>query len=213
MYKKVIKFQDGIDKISKGKLANEDSIETMVSGFSFVFNMFKNKNQYKKDLSKGMQFALWQTVIEIGGKYADFPISARFLKHSLEEKPENLLITEGKAVEEILKDNYFKENIKNIVKKYGENNKEFVFDSNIDKAFPMQFYDKDLYFAMNQVELYIEDKKVDSKWNLDIKVHDRYDYTEFKTPDKYYNDTSSFAKSLFSSTLYNLAFFQLLVVL
>lgn len=36
---------------------------------------------YKKVMKfqKGMQFAFWQTVIEVGGKYAEFPISAYVL--------------------------------------------------------------------------------------------------------------------------------------
>lgn len=41
-----------------------------------------------------------------------------------------------------------------------------------------------------------------------MKIHDRYDYSEPKTPDKYYNDTSSVAKSLLSSSLYNLTHFS-----
>ncbi len=52
-------------------------------------------------------------------------------------------------------------------------------------------------------------EKHGEKWNLDIKLHDRYDYSEFKKIDKYYKDTGSVPKSIFSSTLYNLAWYSM----
>ena len=208
LYKKVTKFQDGIDKISKGNFTDEDSIKTIITSLSFIFNMGKNKKQYEKSTFKAMQYAFWQTVIETGGRYAEFPISAEFLQHSLEEKPDDLVITEGKVVQEILEDESFKNNIKNIVIKYGENCNEFNFNGLKDDSFPMNFNDKDLYFAIHRAELYITGKKVNERWNLEIKLHDRYDYSVPKMPDQYYNDTASIAKSLLSSTLYNLASFS-----
>lgn len=90
LYKKVMKFQNGIDKISKGNFTDEDSIKTIITSLNFIFNMSKNKSQYEKNTFKGMQFAFWQTVIEVGGRYAGFSISAEFLQHSLEENPEDL---------------------------------------------------------------------------------------------------------------------------
>ena len=50
--------------------------------------------------------------------------------------------------------------------------------------------------------------KQGEKWILDIRLHDRYDYTEFKKIHKYYKDTKSVPKSIFSSTLYNFAWFS-----
>ena len=158
---------------------------------------------------KAMQYAFWQTVIETGGKYAEFPISADFLQHSLEKEPEDLVITEGKVVQEILNDKSFKNNINDIVNKYGNECDKFVFDSLKDDSFPMNFNDKDLYFSIHSSELYIEGKKINGKWNLEVKLHDRYDYSKPKNLIKYYNDTSSIAKSIFSSTLYNLASFSI----
>ena len=156
-----------------------------------------------------MQYVFWQTVIEIGGKYAEFDISADFLQHSLEEKPNDLLISEGKVIEEIINDQRFKENINNIVKEYGKNSNKFIFDSEIDKKFPMRFSERDLYFALNNVGLYMIGEKQGEKWNLDIKLQDRYDYSEFKKIDKYYKDTGSVPKSIFSSILYNLAWYSI----
>ena len=205
LYKKVIKFQTGINKIRKGNFKDEDSIKTIITSISFIFNMSRNKSQYEKNTFKGMQFAFWQTVIEVGGKYAEFSIAAYFLQNSLDKKPKDIVITNGEIVDKIKQDKYFQENVSNIVKKYGKNSDTFSFDSKKDDSFPMNFNDKDLYFAIHSADLNINGKKVNDKWNLEIRLHDRYDYSEKKTPDKYYNDTSSVAKSLLSSTLYNLA--------
>ena len=43
LYKKVTKFQNGIDKISKGNFTDEDSIKTIITSLSFIFNMGKNR--------------------------------------------------------------------------------------------------------------------------------------------------------------------------
>ncbi len=209
LYKKATKFTKGINKIKEGKFTDEESIKLLTSSFSFIFNINKNKNQYEKDSFKAMQYVFWQTVIEIGGKYAEFDISADFLQHSLEEKPNDLLISEGKVIEEIINDQRFKENINNIVKEYGKNSNKFIFDSEIDKKFPMRFSERDLYFALNNVGLYMIGEKQGEKWNLDIKLQDRYDYSEFKKIDKYYKDTGSVPKSIFSSILYNLAWYSI----
>ena len=128
LYKKVIKFQDGIDKISKGNCTDEDSIKKIITSISFIFNMSKNKKQYENNAFKGMQFAFWQTVIEVGGNYAEFPISAYFLQHSLVENPENLYITDGNIVETIKKDNNFKNIVKKIVEEKGKNSDSFEYD-------------------------------------------------------------------------------------
>lgn len=72
----------------------------------------------------------------------------------------------------------------------------------------MNFNDKDLYFAIHSADLNIKGERFNKKWNLEIKLHDRYDYSKFKTLNQYYKDTSSMAKSLLSSTLYNFASFS-----
>ena len=89
--------------------------------------------------------------------------------------------------------------------KFGKDCDNFIFDGTKDHSFPMIFTDKDLYFAIHGSSLYIKGKKFENKWNLVIKLHDRYDYSKPKMLDQYYNDTNSVAKSLLSSTLYNLA--------
>lgn len=208
LYKKSTKFTEGIEKLSKGNFTDEESIKLIISSFSFIFNMQKNSNQYEKNSFKAMQYVFWQTVVEVGRNYAEFDISADFLQHSLEKEPKDLIIKEGKVIQKIINDNKFKENINNIINECGKNNEEFIFDTPNNKEFPMTFSESDLYFSLNNVSLYIKAKKENKKWNLEINLHDRYDYTEFKNIDKYYKDTRSIPKSIFSSTLYNLAHYS-----
>lgn len=209
LYKKATRFTEGIKELKKGNFTDEESIRLLLASFSFIFNIKKNKNQYENSTFKAMQYVFWQAVIEDGGKYAEFNISADFLQHSLEEKPTDLVFTEGKVVQAIVEDENFKANINSIIKKYGENCNEFIFDSNIDDSFPMSFAEKDLYFSIHDIELKVKGEKQNEKWILDINLHDQYDYSEFKKIDKYYKDTKSIPKSIFSSTLYNLAWFSM----
>ena len=85
------------------------------------------------------------------------------MQHSLESKPSNLLISNGKIIEEIIKDKNFKKCISNIVEKYGSNNNEFIFDSGTDKYFPLAFSESDLYFSLNKVYLFVKGKKENGK--------------------------------------------------
>lgn len=165
-------------------------------------DMKKSKNQYEKSHFKAMQYAFWQTVIEVGGKYAEFDISADFLQHSLEEKPEDLYITNGKVVDEIKKDNQFKEKVNKIIAEYGKGKTQFVTKSNDNY---ISFNNKDLYFSIHSANMIVKGNKYNEKWELDISLDDKYDYSAPKGILQYYFDTNSVPKSIFSSTLYNLA--------
>lgn len=210
LYKKERKFENNLSKLKNSNDEEDDEkLKLLFTSFSYIFNMYRNKNQYEKNSFIEMQYAFWQTVIEVGGRYANFELAAQFLQHSLEEKPEDLVFTEGKIIEEIKKQEQFQKTISKIIKKYGSNNNEFVFDSNVDKDFPVSFSDKDLYFAINRAELKMIGRKQNENWDLDIKLHDTYDYTDFKNINDYYFDTNSVLKSIFSSTLYNLAYYSI----
>ncbi len=165
-------------------------------------DMKKSKNQYEENHFKAMQYAFWQTVIEVGGKYAEFDISADFLQHSLEKKPEDLHIIDGKVVDEIKGDNQFKEKINKIISQYGKGKKQFVAKG---EDTSISFNNKDLYFSIHSANMVVKGNKNNEKWELDIAFDDLYDYSKPKGIVQYYFDTKSIPKSIFSSTLYNLA--------
>lgn len=204
LFKKVEKFKKSIEQLKNGKFDNEETVKLIIANCSFAFHMKKDQNQYEKNSFKAMQYAFWQTVIEVGGKYVEFDISADFLQHSLEENPENLTIIDGKVIEEIKNDSQFKEKIKEIVKEH-INESEFIAEGeNVN----LHFKNKDLYFAIHSANTKITGKKVNNKWNVKVLLEDTYDYSKFKMPNDYYFDTESIYKSMFSSTLYNLAYFS-----
>ena len=204
--KKQDMFDKNIKELKKNiNNKNIDKIKLIISTFSFIFNLKRNEKQYKKDTFKKMQFVFWQTVVEGGRVLKDYNISAYLLQHSLEENPGDLNITDGFILDAIKEDEIFKKNIKDIVKQYGKKTNKFIFDSNKDDSFPLTFSNGDLYYSIHNSELYIKGNKVNNLWDLEIKLEDKYDYSKMKKPSEYYNDTSSASKSLFSSTLYNLA--------
>lgn len=203
LYKKTTKFQNGIDRIIKGDFTDEDSLKALITSISFVFNMSKNKNQFEKNAFKAMQYAFWQTVIEVGGKYFDYELASKLLQNSLEENPKEFIITDDKIIKSIKKDKNFQDKLKEILNNH-KNQKSF----NVLKGEEsLTFENSDLYFAIHiaDVELKAE-KNEELIWNVNIKLTDKFDFTKFKKPMDYYNDAKSILQSMLSSTLYNLAF-------
>ena len=203
VYKRENKFKKKIKELLDAKLVeNWDSkTKLLLASFSFIFNMQINKNQYQQDAIKEMQYAFWQTVIEVGGRYAGFKFSAELLKHSLEEKPNDLYITDGKIIDDINEDNDFKKQIAKIVKDNMTKTKFILGDQRV------QFNNSDLYFSIHGGTMNINATKTnDNTWEIDVHIIDEYDYTKWKNFGDYYFDANSILKSIFSSTLYNLAF-------
>lgn len=165
--------------------------------------MSKNKNQFEKNAFKAMQYAFWQTVIEVGGKYFDYELASKLLQNSLEENPKEFIITDDKIIKTIKKDKNFQDKLKEILNNH-KNQKSF----NVLKGEEsLTFENSDLYFAIHiaDVELKAE-KNEELIWNVNIKLTDKFDFTKFKMPMDYYNDAKSSLQSMLSSTLYNLAF-------
>jgi len=201
LYKKKKKFDKYIEKIKENDSKDIDELKLLLASCSFIFNLSRYKNQYEKDMFKQMQFMFWQTVIEVGGKYANFKNAAFFLQHSLEESPSNLEIREGQIIEDIKEDKFFKNKINSILERY---NDEKYIDIPLGEE-SLVFESNDLYYGINKAELVINGVKDNNKWKLNVRLNDTYDYTQFKGVKEYFKDTESIKKSLFSSTLYNLA--------
>lgn len=207
LYKRENKFNKNISKLKNNYYKNDTELfKFIMTSFSYIFNLKRNKKQYENNSMKAMQYAFWQTVVEVGGNYANFKIAANFLQHSLEENPSDLYINDGMVVEKICDDKKFKEKLNEVIKKRQKNNKVSFVKKNKDEE-SLNFNNNDLYFAINKVDVLKLDgiKTDDNKWNLEITLGDMYDYTEFKNIEEYYKDTNSVSKSMFSSTIYNLA--------
>lgn len=205
LYRKEEKFERYLNKLTYMKDTAKVGLRFALENSPINLIIKRNTHPFEISAIKNMQYALWQ-VVAIGGNIVRFDSSAELLEHSLTNNPKDILITEGKIVEEIKNDAQFKNKIDDIVKKYDQKGmNEFV--TNPDES-SIVFDNSDLYFALHKSDMCITGKKKNDKWDLVVELSDQYDYTDFKELDDYYNDANSVPKSMFSSFIYNLAFFS-----
>ena len=204
LYKKEVKFEANLAKLENNEYKEDKDIKLLITSFSYIFNMYKNKNQYEKDSFKAMQYAFWQTVIEVGGRYFNYELAAELLQNSLEKNPKDFIITDEKITENIKTDQNFIDKMNKIISKYGTKNE---FNISIEDKESVTFENSDLYFAIHIAKIEMKAKKEnDSTWNADIILSDTFDFTKWKGIFEYIKDANSIPKSMISSTLYNLAF-------
>ncbi len=166
-------------------------------------NLKKHKSQYDRNSLKAMQYAFWQTVIELGGRYFNYELAAELLQHSLEKEPTDFLISDEEFIELIVKDENFKNKINEIINKHKKEKEIYI---PIGQEY-VAFENSDLYFAIHNANIKMEaqqDSNLD--WNIEITLSDTFDFTKWKAPLEYYFDANNIPKSILSSTLYNLAF-------
>lgn len=204
LYKKEIKFETNLAKLENNDYKEDKNIKLLITSFSYIFNMYKNKNQYEKDSFKAMQYAFWQTVIEVGGRYFKYELAAELLQHSLEENPKDFIITDEKIIENIKRDQNFIDKMNEIINKYRTKNE---FNISIEDKESMTFENSDLYFAIHIAKIEMKVKKENElTWNAEIILSDTFDFTKWKGILEYIKDANSIPKSILSSTLYNFAF-------
>lgn len=205
LYRKEKKFENYISQVNYAQDTLKVGYKLLLEYSPINLVVRKRTNPFEISAIKSMQYVFWQ-IVAIGGNVVGYDSSAELLEHSLTDESEDLVIKEGKIVEEIKSDAQFKEKIKRIVEKYGKENDEFHVDGGDDAK--IQFDNSDLYFSVHGASMDIKGKKVNGKWNLSIKINDKYDYTDFKEITDYISDANSVPKSMFSSFIYNLAYFS-----
>ena len=150
-----------------------------------------------------MQYAFWQAVIEVGGRYFNYELAGDLLQHSIKEKASDYLITDEKIINLIIKDKNFENKMKEIIDKYSKQQNFYIPQGKESMAFK----NSDLYFAIHKANIEMKaEKNEDSSWKAEITLSDTFDFTKWKTPLDYYFDANNIPKSILSSTLYNLAF-------
>ena len=162
----------------------------------FAFSKYYNNKQYLSDMTQELQHYILKLgvigLLALGNKYA-----SRFLDHSLQEHPDDIIITNGDIITDITTNPYFKDKINKIIKEH-ENASSF----DIEDSF--SFEDGDLFYALHIVKLVAKGTKVHNKWNLSIILSDKYDFTDFKEITEYVTN-ENFAKGFIGSTANNLA--------
>lgn len=199
-------------EINKKYKENEDIFKKIMSGeydvlqnisfevIRFAFSRYYNNKPYLSDIIQKLQYYILKCAI-LSLNVIGYNISAEFLEHSLQENPNDIIITEGPIIKSIQSDHCFKEKINEIIKKYG-NNDDFNTEGNNES---FAFENGDLFFSLHNCRINVKGSKQNSgKWNLDITLFDMYDYTDLQEIQKYFND-DNVLKGIFGAFGNNLA--------
>ena len=166
----------------------------------FAFSKYYNNKPYLSDMTQIAQYGILQGGA-LGLRAFNWNFAADCLVHSLQEKPKDLVITEGDVIGEIIKNETFKIKINEIIKKY---EKQEYFTTGKEKE-SISFNSANLFFALHNTYLeVIGNKQIDGTWNLDITLDDEYDFTDLQEIEEYV-DNDEFLKRFAGATGNNLA--------
>lgn len=166
----------------------------------FAFSKYYNNKPYLSDMTQIAQYGILQGGA-LGLRAFNWNFAADCLVHSLQEKPKDLVITEGDVIGEIIKNETFKIKINEIIKKY---EKQEYFTTGKEKE-SISFNSANLFFALHNTYLeVIGNKQIDGTWNLDITLDDEYDFTDLQEIEEYV-DNDEYLKRFAGATGNNLA--------
>ncbi len=156
-----------------------------------------------------MQYVFWQIVV-IGGLFTNKPLSAKLLTHSLSlfgKEPSDLTIDDDKIKGILMESVAFKNKLRQLIEKYGQDTKEFIIDEKSPVEDTSIIFDKsDLLYALHNATLFVKAiKNEDNKWNLEVEVVDIYDFTDFKRIKEYADNKESKIDDVVATTLNNFA--------
>ena len=191
VYKIYQKYENIFEKIMKGDFDFEQNL--IFDAIRFAFSKYYSKKPYLSGELQVLQYGMLQAGV-IGLNTFDWNLAAKLLEHSLQERPQDITITEDKYIKKITNNITFQEKIKEIVTKYGSDNS---FDTGIQKETitfnvpkDSKFFDKiksyNLLLAIHNGFIQVIGKKnSNSNWDLDIIITDRYDFTDLQEIAQY----------------------------
>ena len=199
-------------EIKKQYRKNKDFFQKMMNGeydaiqnlsfdiVRFAFGRYYNNKPYLSDMTQKAQYGILQAGV-LGLRGIKWNFASDCLAHSLQEKAEDIIITEGETIDKIIENEEFKLKINEIIKKY---EKQQSFSTRKEEE-SITFKDPNLFFALHNtfVEV-IGDKKIDGTWDLDITLDDEYDFTDLQEIEKYV-DNDNYFKSFVGATANNFA--------
>ena len=199
IYHDYIDFKNLLNENIKSN--NKDFDETILKGFSIIFDANKISMPLYYSVFYEMQYMFWETVV-IGGLLANMKLSAYLMQISLTnsgeyEKEGNILTIEDENITKILFEYAeFKEKINTLL-----NNKDINIENKL-----ISFSEKDLLLSLHDATLNLKaTKNENGNWHIDIEIIDKYDFTDIKNLKDYVTSTDSITMSLLSSTLNNFA--------
>jgi hypothetical protein len=121
----------------------------------------------------------WDKMLVNSGDLLGKDNAAKFLKNSLNDKPNDIEIIDGDIIQKIKSSQEFKTKINRVLEKYANETKINILitgDNNKDESFTLS-EDLDLKLSLNRVKLGIDGFKNDNgAWDLDITLQDGYNY-------------------------------------
>lgn len=197
LYKTTIKFSEKLKELDK-ELSNENrdliKEKKFLESMKFIFDIKKISNPIEYQVYYYMQYTFWEVVV-VGGYFKDMKLSAILLQNSLSlfgQTPKNIIINGDENKKRIKENEAFKQKMRNLIDKYSKGKKLFIVNEKnyIDEEdFNIEFNnDYDLYLSIHGASMDLTaNKDKDNNWNLDIKITDIYDFTDWKDKDETYD--------------------------
>lgn len=192
LYNATDTFKKNLTEIEK--MYKEEKIDDNVKDdkkviqyFQYIFKVKKILNPKEYALSYYRQYIFWETVIN-GGLLFKYQLAAKLLRHSLSEvgdKPKTYNVTDKDIIENIKKDVDLTSKLEEIVKEYNDRQYFKTATEGEEETFAFE-NNTDYKFAIHNAEIIVEgNKNKDNKWNLNIEILDRFDFTDFVFPEEY----------------------------
>ena len=186
LYNKFQKIKEKAEEVDSEYIQN-----FLFENLLFAFSTYYRNKKYFGGVIADIQYYFWKTISNMLKK--TYPNGMEFIEYSLLENPQDKLIENGKLIDDIIKDENFKEKIKVCIL----NNNHFEITEGLN------YISTDLFLALNNTTINIIGNQESNKWKLDITITDRYDFTDFKEIDEYCDN--NIIKGLFGSTANNMA--------
>ena len=189
LYNKFQKIKEKSEEVDSKYIQN-----FLFENLLFAFSTYYRNKKYFGGVIADIQYYFWKTISNMLKK--TYPNGMEFIEYSLLENPQDKLIENGKLIDDIIKDENFKEKIKVCILN-NKNNNHFEITEGLN------YISTDLFLALNNTTINIIWNQESNKWKLDITITDRYDFTDFKEIDEYCDN--NIIKGLFGSTANNMA--------
>lgn len=166
---------------------NEKDDKKVIQYFQYIFKVKKILNPKEYALSYYRQYIFWETVIN-GGLLFNYKLAAKLLRHSLSEvgdNPKTYNVTDKDIIENIKKDNDFKLKLDEIIINHS-NEQNFKTATEEEKEKITFENNTDFKYAIHNAEIIVEgNKNKENKWDLNVEILDRFDFTDFIFPEEY----------------------------
>ena len=164
LYNKFQKIKEKAEEVDSEYIQN-----FLFENLLFAFSTYYRNKKYFGGVIADIQYYFWKTISNMLKK--TYPNGMEFIEYSLLENPQDKLIENGKLIDDIIKDENFKEKIKVCILN-NKNNNHFEITEGLN------YISTDLFLALNNTTINIIGNKESNKWKLDITIIDRYDFTD-----------------------------------